>query len=186
MYIEKTTPLPTDDIALADAILDCYLHEQQKVLFIVLGDDMYSRRLVEKADRWAGLIEEPRWLMWVRNRAHVKQLMVDIKDPNKLIKNWDNVLAFTVSINDNICDVINNTTEEIKSSQIIKAYARAEANMPAVTTAPVIASRGVATSRSITPLPTTEMPVVEITKAKGKSKKKKDNTPTNNDTDTPN
>ena len=84
MYIEKTTPLPTDDIALADAILDCYLHEQQKVLFIVLGDDMYSRRLVEKADRWAGLIEEPRWLMWVRNRAHVKQLMVDIKDPNKL------------------------------------------------------------------------------------------------------
>ena len=186
MYIEKTTPLPTDDIALADAILDCYLHEQQKVLFIVLGDDMYSRRLVEKADRWAGLIEEPRWLMWVRNRAHVKQLMVDIKDPNKLIKNWDNVLAFTVSINDNICDVINNTTEEIKSSQIIKAYARAEANIPTVTTAPVIASRGVATSRSITPLPTTEMPVVEITKAKGKSKKKKDNTPTNNDTDTPN
>ena len=186
MYIEKTTPLPTDDIALADAILDCYLHEQQKVLFIVLGDDMYSRRLVQKADLWAGLIEEPRWLMWVRNRAHVKQLMVDIKDPNKLIKNWDNVLAFTVSINDNICDVINNTTEEIKSSQIIKAYARAEANMPAVTTAPVIASRGVATSRSITPLPTTEMPVVEITKAKGKSKKKKDTPASNNDTDTPN
>ena len=96
------------------------------------------------------------------------------------------MLAFTVSINDNICDVINNTTEEIKSSQIIKAYARAEANMPAVTTAPVIASRGVATSRSITPLPTTEMPVVEITKAKGKSKKKKDTPASNNDTDTPN
>lgn len=186
MYIEKTTPLPTDDLALADAILDCYLHEQQKILFIVLGDDMYSRRLVEKADRWAGLIEEPRWLMWVRNRAHVKQLMVDIKDPNKLIKNWDNVLAFTVSINDNICDVINNTTEEIKSSQIIKAYARAEANMPAVTTAPVIASRGVVTSRSVAPLAMPEKPAAEMTKSKSKSKKKKDTPETNNDTDAPN
>lgn len=186
MYIEKTTLLPNDDIALADAILDCYLHEQQKTLFIVLGDDMYSRRLVEKADRWAGLIEEPRWLIWIRNRAHVKQLVVDMKDPNKLVKDWNNVLAFTVSINDNICDVINNTTDEIKSSVIIKAYARAEANTPATTTAPVIASRGVVTSRSITPLPMTEMPVVEITKAKGKSKKKKDINTNNNDTDTPN
>ena len=186
MYIEKTTPLPTDDIALADAILDCYLREQQKVLFIVLGDDMYSRRLVEKADRWAGLIEEPRWLIWARNRAHVKQLVTDLKDPNKLVKDWNNVLAFTVSINDNICDVINNTTEDIKSSVIIKAYARAEANTPATTTAPVIASRGVVTSRSATPLPTTETPVAETPKAKSKSKKKKDNPASNNDTDTPN
>lgn len=185
MYIEKTTPLPSDDVALADAILDCYLHEQQKVLFIVLGDDLYARRLVEKADRWAGLIEEPRWVIWVRNRAQIVQLAADLKDPNKLIKNWDTVLAFTASINDNICDVIATTTDEIKASQIIRAYARAEANMPATlttpTVSPVIASRGV-TSRSVTPPPPPlpETPVVE--KPKGKNKSKKKDTDISNDT----
>lgn len=183
MYIEKTTPLPSDDVALADAILDCYLHEQQKVLFIVLGDDLYARRLVEKADRWAGLIEEPRWVIWVRNRTQIVQLAADLKDPNKLIKNWDTVLAFTASINDNICDVIATTTDEIKASQIIRAYARAEANTPATLTtpiaSPVIASRGLTTSRSVAPI-LPETPIVEKPKRKSKSKKK--DTDTTNDT----
>lgn len=150
MYIEKTILLPTDDLLLADTIMDSYLHEQRKVLLVVLGDDMAARRLVESADRWAGIMTDPRWVIWVRNRSHIATLANDLKDPQHLVSNWDNVLAFSVSLSDNICDVIGYTTAYIKPLTIQKAYLRAEADS-AATLPPMVVSRVVvSSSRSIT------------------------------------
>lgn len=137
MYIKKTTLLPENDLQLADAIFDTYLHEHRKTLFVVLGDDEVARRLVEKADRWAGLLEEPRWVLWVRNKSHIHTLALELHDPNQLIAttNWDSVLGFTVSVNDNICELIPYTAEEVRSTRIIRAYAKAEAdNLKSTTT----------------------------------------------------
>jgi hypothetical protein len=188
MYIKKTTLLPENDLQLADAIFDTYLHEHRKTLFVVLGDDEIARRLVEKADRWAGLLEEPRWVLWVRNKSQMPTLALELHDPNKLVTttNWDSVLGFTVSVNDNICEIIPYTTEEIRSTRIIRAYAKAEAdNLKSATTTIVVAqatppirSRGLALpssddSSNNPQTSTTTQPIkAKSTKPKAKAKTK--------------
>ena len=61
MPFEKTTFLPPGDPELARELLNELIHEELKVLMLVLGSSDDARILAERGNKSAGAINEPFW-----------------------------------------------------------------------------------------------------------------------------
>ncbi|QQS30406.1 MAG: hypothetical protein IPM47_05520 [Sphingobacteriales bacterium] len=109
MLLLKTLILPTDDSELASSLLRDFLTNSKYILFIVLGDDSKARETVELADKRSGKIEEPQWVVWVRNPKTLTAVLETLKlsDAN-LLKDWSKVLAVCVNPKSTICFVCEN------------------------------------------------------------------------------
>jgi len=128
MHLEKTLILPTDDAQLAAALLRDYLATIKKILFVAIGDDKRTRDTVLKADKLAGKIEDPRWVVWVRSRKCAKAALQELKLLDAaLLTNWAKVLAVSVNFKNTVCDVVSNETDP-NFTRIFEAFARSEAN----------------------------------------------------------
>lgn len=128
MHLEKTLILPTDDAQLSSALLRDYLGTIKKILFIAIGDDKRTRDTVLKADKLAGKMEDPRWVVWVRSRSKAKSALQEMKllDATTL-KDWSKVLALSVNFKNTVCDVLGNEADP-NFTRIFEAYAKSEAN----------------------------------------------------------
>ena len=139
MLLLKTLILPTDDSELACTLLREYLNNSKYVLFVVMGDDSKARDTVALADRKAGKIEEPQWVVWVRNPKMAKPALEEMKlsDAN-LLKDWNKTLAVCANPKATICFVLEN--HKVPGSlDILEAFTtcKTTANIGKVGTIPV-------------------------------------------------
>ncbi len=139
MLLLKTLILPSDDSELACSLLREYLNNSKYVLFVVIGDDSKARDTVALADLQAGKIEEPQWVVWVRNPKIAKPALEEMKLSDvSLLKDWNKALAVCVNPKATICFVLENHKVPV-SAEVLKAYTtcKSTANINKVGTAPV-------------------------------------------------
>ncbi|HRI26483.1 MAG TPA: hypothetical protein PK239_07110 [Chitinophagales bacterium] len=128
MYLEKVLILPTDDAALACEMLRSYIKQSKKILMIVLGDDTRARNAVSVADRAAGIVSDPRWVVWVRSRKAAKAALQELKIlESSMLKDWQKVLVLSVNFKATICGVVTNESD-LSSVSAFAAYNLAEEN----------------------------------------------------------
>lgn len=124
MPLNKTTILPTDDDELATRILKELIHEEPKVLLLVLGAGKASEQFATRADKLAGAEKEPRWVVWIRNPDAVQDTLDALSVNGKLEKKLKNAHGLALSLVDEICDVIEDANPSLV--RILAAYLRAE------------------------------------------------------------
>ena len=125
----KVITLPTGNPLAAQKKFQEWLDKIDKVLFIVLGDTNIAKNTVEKADViTGGQLNEPRWVIHAPVREDILNMLKTIKDPEEKIinKDWDKVLAFSLSLTDNIRDMIVRDGTEPKRVRIMRAFLEAE------------------------------------------------------------
>lgn len=128
MDFYKTTVLPLDNPAEAQRLLNELIHGEPEVLFVVLGTGTAAESLVSKAGKFAGTLDDQRWVVWARKLDDVRPVFDVLKET--ALGKKDAVLrgaaAFTLSISDEIRDVLA-ANEVLDNVRVQQAYVRAEA-----------------------------------------------------------
>ncbi len=101
----KLITLPADNPAQAQALLTTTLTEN-KVLLIVIGSTNIAVNTADRAARFTGAPDEPRWVVRAPKIADVIDILKSITDPSPLVIDWDDTLMIAVSITDVIRDMI--------------------------------------------------------------------------------
>jgi hypothetical protein len=127
MDFNKTKVLPLDPMK-AQELFRQAIYDDPFVLFVVLGSGAAAESLVSKAGKLAGSPTDPRWVVWVREPAHVAQQLAELAGTPEWKASILNgtAQAFTTSFDDEIRDVIA-TSEPIDNVRVFQAFARAEA-----------------------------------------------------------
>lgn len=102
----KTTILPVEDVALAKELFQRLIHEEAKILLIVLGSDMEAKTTVERASKLAGLDFEPHWVVWIRNPAPLEDDIMQLKGAQDAIADLSSTRLFALNFSDVVKDVI--------------------------------------------------------------------------------
>jgi len=125
MAFRKTTILPTDDRDLARRMFKDLVHEEPHVLLVVLHTGKDAEVFAQRADKMSGKEGEPRWVVWARNPDDIAVNIAALTGANKLGA-LPRVRGFSLSLSDDVRDVI--TMDEPLPSllRIFLAYARAE------------------------------------------------------------
>lgn len=124
METTKTTILPHE----SDQALQAFkklVHDEPKSLFVVLGEGPLQEKLVERADSLAGNADEWRWVVWARRPDHIKGAIKELKGASKL-GDLVSVVAFMLSLTDEVVDVIKLESEAPSLIRIQKAYLKGE------------------------------------------------------------
>ncbi|MEM7306051.1 MAG: hypothetical protein AAF682_05240 [Planctomycetota bacterium] len=141
-----TTILPTDDDLLAREFFNRLVDEEPKVLFVVLGRTDSALKAFERAERLAGNPDSTwRHVVWARfpeqiaertRRLQVPDPLVDVRSGGDLLgaeaadgKFPDHVLAFALSMEDDVCDVIEETDHAPSFLRIFRSFVKAEASL---------------------------------------------------------
>ena len=122
----KTTILPTDDPPLAQRMFHDLIHQEAVVLFVGLGATEEIEKMVGRADKLAGLVGEPRWVVWARKPGHVQPVIDELDVPAALGPRMQGARAFTLNFDDKVRDAIGSDEPEPGMTRILLAYARAE------------------------------------------------------------
>lgn len=125
MEIKKTFILPSDDLKLSLAIFENYLQNLDSPLLVVIGDDELARAVVLTADLAAHRSREARWVVWTRNLEHTEKLSSRVKDTEKLVTDWDEVLAFSVNRRRTVCRMFD-IYQQPSELELSDAFANAE------------------------------------------------------------
>jgi hypothetical protein len=130
MHLEKTTILPTDDDELARRMFRHEVFEEPVVLVVVHGTDADAETLVQRADRLAGQPFEPRRVIWARRPEAIWPIVETLGTaglpagkPGKL----RSCRAFSVSLGDDVRDLVAGDEPAPKLLRVFELYARAEA-----------------------------------------------------------
>jgi hypothetical protein len=128
MDLRKTKVLPLDNPIEARRLFRELVHDEPFILFVVPGQGPNAEALVSKAGKFAGLENEPRWVVWARRLDDIASEILLLKEATPGMK--DQVLgngaaAFTTSFGDEIRDVIRND-EVADNVRVVQAYLRAE------------------------------------------------------------
>ena len=121
----KTTILPTDSKPQAEKMFRELIHKEAVVLFVAFGTSAEDEVMVARADNLAGLEGDPRWVVWVRKRALVENVIGELEVPKKLLSKVPGARAMCLNFDDKVCDVIG-ANELPKNSRILLAFAHAE------------------------------------------------------------
>lgn len=124
METTKTTILPPEASEALRAFKNL-VHDQPRSLFVVLGEGPLQEKLIERADGLAGAEDEWRWVVWARQPDHIKDAIKELKGANKLA-DLKGVVAFMLSLTDEVVDVIKLESDAPTLTRILKAYLKGE------------------------------------------------------------
>jgi hypothetical protein len=122
--LKKTTILP-DDAKLAERLFSDLVHNQPYYLFVALGGDRDAELVAERADRLAGLPEEPRWVVWARKPESIAKVVAKLVNADRV--DLGSAQAFSLSLSDEVRDVITADEPVPNLTRILLAFATAEA-----------------------------------------------------------
>ncbi len=123
----KLITLPTGNPAQAQALLTQTLQEN-KVLLIVIGSTNIAVNTADRAARFTGAPDEPRWVVRAPQIADVIDILKTIQDPASLVIDWDDTLLIAVSITDVIRDMIDQDGTLPTLVRLQTAWMKAENN----------------------------------------------------------
>ncbi len=102
MNLKRTTIIPLDDTALAEAIFKSFIEKEMMIVMIIIGDTPTNRVAITKADKLAQLsyFNMERWVLWIRNhdtlsktlKSHLKDSEADNSD-----ETYDTIKCFCFS-----------------------------------------------------------------------------------------
>lgn len=120
MTCEKITFLPPCDPELDRELLNELIHEELKVLMLVLGSSDDARILAERGNKSAGAINEPFWVVWIRAPEAVDDVLAGLQDPRGLLV--EGALGIVLTFNDEIHTVFTSLPSSLK---ILSAFVNA-------------------------------------------------------------
>ena len=133
MEYKKTVILPSDDKKLAQKIFTEWVEEQPYVLLVVLGRDDNAETAVKRGSKTCGKEGEPRFCVWARKPEQIAEPISALTGASKVVTGTGSdaevksgIVAFTVSMGDEIRDVIE-ATEKLDFLRFMKAFMKAEA-----------------------------------------------------------
>lgn len=126
MSLFKTTILPTDSKKDAINMLSELIFDEPLVLLIVLGKNDAASRLVQRADKLTGTLDEPRWIVWARRPEQIEEVVALLQNNNQLVANYQAALAFSLSFSDTVRDLIMQTDPEPDMVRILESFIKAE------------------------------------------------------------
>lgn len=125
LVVERTTILPSDEKDLARAMFRQLVHEQAKVLFVVLGKGDEAETVVQRADLVART-STWRWVCWARKPEHVQEDIRALQGSGDLADTLDQTWGFSTSFGDEVRDRVLKTEPVPGITRIMLSYARAE------------------------------------------------------------
>jgi len=125
LILERTTILPSDDKKLAKAMFRQLIHEQAKVVVVVLGTGAEAETTVQRADQVArtGVW---RWVCWARKPEHIREDVAELKGAGDLPEKLDTTRVFSTSFGDEVRDRIHTTEPVPGITRLMQSYVRAE------------------------------------------------------------
>ena len=129
MSLFKTTILPTDSKKDAINMLSELIFDEPLVLLIVLGKNDAASRLVQRADKLTGALDEPRWVVWARRPEQIEEVVALLQNNNQLVANYPAALAFSLSFSDTVRDLIMQTDPEPDMVRILESFIKAESEV---------------------------------------------------------
>ena len=129
MSLFKTTILPTDSKKEAITMISELIFDEPLVLFIVLGKSDAARRLVQRADKLTGTMNEPRWVVWARRPGQIEEVVDRLQNNAELVAGYQTVLAFSLSFSDTVRDLIMQNDPEPDMVRILESFIKAETDM---------------------------------------------------------
>ena len=121
--LKKTTILP-DDAKVAERLFNELVHEQPYYLFVALGASADAETVAQRADSLAGLPQEPRWVVWARKPKSIAKVVAELVGADKV--DLESARAFTLSLSDEVRDVIEGDEPVPNLTRILLAFANAE------------------------------------------------------------
>ena len=94
---QKTLFIPSDNGMFAQKTFQEALEKLDQVLLVVLDTTSEAEQTAILANKMAGEMDEPRWVIWVRRPDQIQEHLDQLSDPQSLINDWDSVLAFSLS-----------------------------------------------------------------------------------------
>ena len=73
------------------------MDKMDQVLLVVLDNTSDAEQTAILANKMAGEMDEPRWVIWIRRQDQIQEHLDQISDPQNLANDWDAVLAFSLS-----------------------------------------------------------------------------------------
>ncbi len=126
MALRKTTVLPTDDAALAENMFKEMVHEQPYYIFVALGTGSEAETVVQRADNLTGSPTDPRWVIWARYPQHIRPAVAALSHSERIVDKLDTARGFSISLSDEVRDVIKGTEPVPSLTRILLAFAEAE------------------------------------------------------------
>jgi hypothetical protein len=126
MALRKTTILPTDDPVLAQRLFKDLVHEQPYYIFVALGTGSEAETVVQRADNLTGNPTDPRWVIWARNAQQIRPAIAELKNSDRIVGKLGTARGFSISLSDEVRDVIDGTEPLPSLTRILLAFAEAE------------------------------------------------------------
>ncbi|HSG98442.1 MAG TPA: hypothetical protein VLB27_00230, partial [candidate division Zixibacteria bacterium] len=125
--------LPTDSPAFARRLFTELVNDHPYVLFVTLHTGAQAEKLVTRAAALAGTANSPRWVVWARKPNHIADVIAECKGhelitggTGSVAEGLDTLRGFSMSLGDEVRDVIKLTDPEPSYLRIIASYAKAE------------------------------------------------------------
>ena len=130
MELLKTTILPSDEKQLAISMFKQLIFEKPYIILVVLGKGSEAETFVQRADRLTFEMNDPRWVVWARKPEQIEDFIKnELKDPENLLDNIQNLRGFCLSLTDQIRDVIKISEPVPSFMRIDEAFTNAEAKL---------------------------------------------------------
>ena len=126
MELLKTTILPTDEKKLALHIFIQLIFEKHHFILVVCGRGTDAETFVQRADRLTFREMDPRWVVWARKPEQIKEVIDQLKDPQGLRDTLRDSRGFSLSLTDELRDVILGSEPVPSLMRIDKAFTKAE------------------------------------------------------------
>jgi hypothetical protein len=125
MFLRKTTILPADDAELAVRLFREVVHNYPYHVFVVLpGRD--AETVVQRADNLTGQQADPRWVIWARAPKLIEAELDTLKNSDRLKGRLATAHGFSLSLSDEVRDVIGGDEDVPNLTRILLAFANAE------------------------------------------------------------
>lgn len=105
------------------------IFDEPLVLLIVLGKSGAADRLVQRADKLTGAMNEPRWVVWARRPEQIEEVVALLQNNSQLVTNYQTALAFSLSFSDTVRDLIMHSDPEPDMVRILESFIKAESDM---------------------------------------------------------
>lgn len=126
MELLKTTILPTDEKKLALRMFQELVFERPHVLLVVRGRGPDAETFVQRADRLAFDEKDPRWVVWARKPEQIEEVVSQLQGAQDLLDAIPTARGFSLSLTDEVRDVIAGSDPVPDLMRIDKAFTQAE------------------------------------------------------------
>lgn len=126
MFLRKTTILPAHDKDLATKLFREIVHNYPYHVFVVLRDGADAETVVQRADNLAGQQTDPRWVIWARAPKLIEDDLKELKNSKRIMDKLDTAYGFSLSLADEVRDVIEENEGVPNLTRILLSFASAE------------------------------------------------------------